>query len=115
MTVSSPVPPDIYEQSQNQTVVQPSNASFSCSANGLPRPSITWLRVVSGSLLPITQSSKYTIVSTPIGEQNQTSTLMILNTSPEDATEYACHAANLEGSTVTTATLTVHGELSTAL
>ena len=109
MFACPPVAPTLYEQPQSQVTVQPSTATFTCSANGLPRPVISWLRIINGSPVPIAQSSKYTIATTPVGAQNQTSTLMILNTSPDDTTAYVCSATNVVGSVNASSTLSVQG------
>ena len=109
--VCLPVAPTFYEQPQSLVIAQPSTATFTCSANGLPRSVITWQRVTNGVSVLITQSSKYTIVATSNGAQNRTSTLMILNTSPGDATTYICTATNVVGSVSTSSTLSVQGKL----
>ena len=102
-----PVAPTLYSQPQSQVIVQPSTATFTCSASGLPRPVFSWLRTVNGSPVPITPSSKYRTVTTPAGTQNQTSSLMILNTSPDDATTYVCKSTNVVGSVNASSTLSV--------
>ena len=102
--------PTIYQEPQNQVTVQQSMATFTCSASGLPRPMMTWLRVVNGQTLTITQS-QYSIVTTPVGTQNQTSTLVVSNTTTNDTTTYICNATNVAGTSNTSATLTVQGEI----
>ena len=103
------VAPTIYQQPQDQVAVKNYTATFTCSTNGLPRPDITWMRVVNGLSLIITATSKYSIATTPIGVQNQTSTLIVSNASFDDATSYICQANNTVGSTDASATLTVQG------
>ena len=107
-----PDSPEIYEQPQNQSVAQPSTATFVCSAVGNPRPTLTWKRLSNGVVTTINQSSKYGIVITSKGDQNQnqTSTLMIFNTSPVDTSQYTCFAENIQGHTQSTVTLSVRGE-----
>ena len=103
-----PDAPTLYEQPQSQVIAQTSTATFTCSASGHPRPVISWLRVVNGSPVPIVPSSKYRIVTT-VGTQNRTSSLMILNTFPDDTTTYVCCATNVIGSVNASSTLTVQG------
>ena len=107
-----PDSPEIYEQPQNQSVAQPSTATFVCSAVGNPKPTLTWQRLSNGVVTTINQSSKYGIVIASTGDQtqNQTSTLMIFNTSPGDTSQYTCFAENIQGHTQSTVTLSVRGE-----
>lgn len=107
--LSPSVAPTIYQQPQDQIIVQPNIATFICSANGLPQPDITWLRVLNGLSLIITASSKYSMVTMPVGTKNQTSTLVVSNTSNDDATTYTCRAENTVSSTDASATLAVQG------
>ena len=101
-----PDSPEIYEQLQNQFVAQPSTATFVCSAVSNPRPTLTWQRLKNGvvTMCTINQSSKYGIVIASTGDQNQnqTSTLMIFNTSPGDTSQYTCFAENIQGHTQST-------------
>ena len=103
------VAPTIYQQLQDQVAIQPNTATFTCSANGLPRPTISWLRQVNGQSLTISQSSKYSIVTAPVGTQSVTSTLTVANTAIDDAVMYTCNATNQAGSADSTGTLTVQG------
>ena len=70
-----------------QTVSQSTEAMFTCSATGRPRPTIQWYREISGSrtLLPDGQSNE--IMS---GTREISSTLTIDPTSPSDVAEYVC-------------------------
>ena len=105
------VAPTIYQQLQDQVAVQPNTATFTCSANGLSRPAISWLRLVNGQQLTISQSSKYSIVTAPVGTQNVTSTLTVSNTAIDDAVSYTCNATNQAGSAASTGSLTVQSKL----
>ena len=88
----------------NPTVISPSNASFTCTAVGLPRPTITWIN--SSSSLPLS-SDTYT---TDGSGRQSTSTLTITNTEPQDAAQYECVASNVVSTVSHSATLTVHGK-----
>ena len=105
--------PNFYEQLQNTSVAEPSSATFTCSAAGHPRPALSWQKLTNGVYTTITQSSKYGITNTPTGDQNQTSTLTIFNSSPQDSTQYVCRAQNILGSSQSMATLSVRGKSST--
>ena len=113
LSFSLSVAPTIYQQLQDQVAVQPNTATFTCSANGFPRPTMSWLRVVNGQSLTISQSSKYSIVTAPVGTENVTSTLTVANTAIDDAVSYTCNATNQAGSADSTGTLTVQSELLT--
>ena len=107
--LSTSVAPTIYQQLQNQVALQPNTATFTCSANGLPQPTISWLRLSNGQSLTITESSKYSIVTKPVGIQNVTSILTVSNTSTDDAVTFTCNATNLAGSANSSSALTVQG------
>ena len=100
---------------QNQSVAEPSTAMFNCSAIGHPRPTLSWQIFSNGVYTTIAQSNKYTVTNTPVGEQNQTSTLTIFNTSPQDSAQYKCNAMNILDSIESTmATLSVLGKSNTS-
>ena len=100
---------------QNQSVAEPSTAKFNCSAIGHPQPTLSWQIFSNGFYTTIAQSNKYIITNTPVGEQNQTSTLTILNTSPQDSAQYKCNAVNtLDSIESTIAILSVLGKSNTS-
>ena len=105
------VAPTIYQQLQDLIAVQPNTATFTCSASGLPQPAISWLRLVNGQQLTISHSSKYSIVTAPVGTQNMTSTLTVSNTAIDDAVSYTCNATNQAGFVASTGSLTVQCKL----
>ena len=109
--------PFIYKLPQNQSVAEPLTAMFNCSATGHPRPTLTWQMFRNGVYTTISQSNKYSITNIPVGEQNQTSTLTIYNTSPQDSAQYECNAMNILGSieSSTMATLSVLGKSNTSV
>ena len=107
--------PFIYELPQNLSVAEPSTAMFNCSATGHPRPTLSWQIFSNGVYTTVSQSNKYAITNAPLGEQNQTSTLTIFNTSPQDSAQYECNAVNVLGSIGSTmATLNVRGKSNTS-
>ena len=92
-----------------QTVTSPAPATFTCSATGRPRPSVSWYRVeldASRTFLSDVQS-----VEMESGERGITSTLTVTPTSAADAANYVCVASNIVGDDEMTANLTVHGNL----
>ena len=99
----STVIPDITQFPVNVTVIQPANASFTCAANAVPLPTIQWMR--NGSTL--SSGSEYNIVTTTNSATN-VSMLTVLSSTPLDAGDYACVAANNISTVTASATLTVH-------
>ena len=51
ITMTLPVVPQILDQPDNLTVVEPEDATFSCLATGRPRPTIAWFRLSDFALL----------------------------------------------------------------
>ena len=99
-----------------QTVVSPNDVSFSCMANGVPAPNITWLRINNSMTLSLDD------VDAPpeilrIDRQYQAdgrtinSTLNFFGVQPEFASNYTCRAVNLLGVDEAVAQLIVHGML----
>ena len=99
----SAVIPDITQFPVNKTVVQPANASFTCAANAVPLPTIQWMR--NGSTLSF--GPDYSIVITTNSSTN-ISMLTVVSSTPLDAGDYACVAANNISTNSTLASLTVH-------
>lgn len=87
----------------DQTVVAPTTATFTCTLKGgEPRADITWFK--SGKPISV-DGTKY--VSSFEGDIAK---LEILNTTPEDTTEYEIMAENKVGKVSSKANLTVNGE-----
>ena len=86
------------------------NASFSCEATGIKRPTISWWREESGGLVQITGVDSRTVIEEQdLGEFSTQSILLVLSTQLFDAGEYTCRAQNLVGTDEATAELIVHG------
>ena len=87
---------------------------FNCTAKSYPGPTIQWLTVKDGIQVPITNSSKYSIVTSVVPYncicQAQASTLTVSFITPYDATQYICRASNSEGTVDSTAILSVQGK-----
>ena len=104
---------NITEMPVNQTVTSPDDATFSCTASGLPRPNITWTSPDSVTLVSGVNDTTITEDDSG-GERSLVSTLYIINASPSSSGEYTCNADNTVGRGDTlimaTASLTVYGE-----
>lgn len=102
------VAPAIVTPPASQIVLQSENATFSCSATGIPRPVLLWERVgVNGSLFP---TENDVLIDEMIGETDIISSLMIVEAQPSDAGLYRCVVFNAINTTSAVATLTVHGK-----
>ena len=93
------------------TITQsPEIATFSCTATGSPRPTITWWRVENGTQTQIVaMDGAYYIADQELGVE-RISTLIIIEADPSDTGLYLCLAENEAGTDNVTAELTVHGK-----
>ena len=105
-----PVAAVITQPLLNLTIVHPDNATFNCSANGLPIPMVSW----SNGTTALNQSEDYVVVTTTNGEENIVSMLIIITADPFDVAVYTCNVTNVVGSDMSSAFLTVHGEMDMA-
>ena len=95
--------PVILEPIQDQTVVAPQTASFTCRLQpGEPRAEVTWY--MGSTVLP-SSGDKYRQLY-----EGDAATLEVLNTEPQDAARYRIEACNKVGEVKSEATLTVHSE-----
>ena len=100
------------------TVVSPNNATLTCVADGVPVPTITWLREVEGATMEIppmvqdntTNVTVLTVTQTQV-DRTTTSTISFFFTQPPFASDYTCRASNLLGSIDQAAVLTVQGKI----
>ncbi len=110
---SSTVAPSISVPPVNVSVVSPDPTLLSCTADGLPSPSIVWLRLDNRTEVVLTTDSVLQI-DTVLAYDNRTvtSNLTLNETQPFRSGVYVCVASNLLGSVRAMAQLTVNGESS---
>ena len=96
-----------------QTIVSPNNVSFSCMANGVPAPNITWLRINNSMLVSLEEvyapDDMLRIDRQFLDGRTIVSTLSFFGVQPEIASNYTCKAVNLAGVDEAVAQLIVHG------
>ena len=94
------------------TVVSPNPAVFTCVADGVSIPVITWWRrELSNSLTQLSSDGvNVTISDRNLTARTRQSNLTILQPQPVDAAEYVCVATNEIGSDTASAVLTVYGK-----
>ena len=104
------VAPVISTPPMNQTAVAGNNVTFMCSAEGLPRPTITWFAVInsSSSIELTTDVVVFSIDNSDAGERGVMSILTITDVQPNMARTYICNATNDVSATQSLAVLTVH-------
>ena len=105
------VGPDITTPPMDQAVVSPDSATFTCVAEGLPRPNITWFMLTGDGPQGLPAGVLVQSVN-GIGDRQVMSTLTISNTQPQVAAMYVCNATNDVNVEFAMATLTVNSELS---
>ena len=110
----SPVPATIMILPINTTMVSPNPAVFTCVANGVLTPVITWRRRESDNSLTQLSSDgvNITITDDDLDSRTRQSNLTILQPQPVDAAEYVCVASNELATNMASAVLTVYGRYS---
>ena len=105
------VPVAIIVPPMDTTVVSPSPAVFTCVADGVTVPLMTWWRwEPSGSLTRLSSDGiNVTIREENLDSRTVRSNLTILQPLPVDAAEYVCMATNELASVTASAVLTVYG------
>ena len=93
------------------SVVSPDPAMFSCTADGVPRPDITWLRVNNGTEMEVLEDSSTQITTTIVNDRLVMSYLTFHETHPFRSGVYVCLATNRLGSSRAMGKLTVNGKL----
>ena len=91
-------------------MVAPDSAMFSCTADSVPIPDITWMRIDNGTESEIISDNSTRINNSPINDRVLMSTLTLSETQPSTSAMYRCVASNLLGSENAVAQLTVNGE-----
>ena len=96
------------------TVNAQSNATFTCSAYSYPAPNIKWYKQLSNdSLMPLTDTTKYSMTTISLGLMNQTNELTIMSITLLAAGTYVCEVTNgVTNTSTSSATLTVLSEFS---
>ena len=98
-------------------MVSPNPAVFTCEADGVSTPEITWWRRESSNSLTQLSSDgiNVTISDRNLDSRTRQSNLTILQPRPVDAAEYVCRATNEITSDTASAVLTVYGKCSDML
>ena len=111
------VPATINVPPMDTTVVSPNPAVFTCEADGVSTPVITWWRRESSNSLTQLSSDgiNVTISDRNFDSRTGQSNLTILWPQPVDAAEYVCRATNEIASNTASAVLTVYGRYSDML
>ena len=111
MSAFTLVPPSIIVPPMNVTVVSPKHAVFTCVADGVTIPAITWWRREFNDSLTQLSSDRInvTISDEDLDPRRVQSTLTILQSQPGDAAEYVCMAINEVDLDTASAALTVYG------
>ena len=105
------VAPNITSPPTDMTVVEPERASFTCVAEGLPRPFITWFLQQDNMTSEISDGLDFNITVTEgSGDRQVTSILTVASVRPSLAGMYICNASNMVDDNTENATLIVHGE-----
>ena len=96
----------------NVSVVSPDPAMFSCTADGVPRPDITWLRVNNGTEMEVMENSNIRISTIALNDRLIMSVLTFTETQPILSGVYVCMATNSLESAREVGELRADGELS---
>jgi len=110
----SSVPATIMIPPINTTVVSPNPAVFTCVADGVLTPVITWwMREPDNSLTQLSSDGvNVTTTEDDLDSRTRQSNLTILQPQPVDAAEYVCVASNELATDMASAVLTVYGRYS---
>ena len=105
------VAPSITVPPMSVSVVSPDPAVFSCTADGVPRPDITWWRANNGTEMEVMEDSFTQITTSPVNGRLIMSILIFNETQPFRSGVYVCSAANILDPARATANLAVNGRL----
>lgn len=101
-----PEPPQIVRQLQPQTATSGRSVRFAVLVSGIPLPQVSWYK--DSEVLFSGPKHKF------LHDQEE-HTLLLLDTTPEDAGVYSCQAQNEYGEDMSSALLTVEGKRSKEL
>ena len=90
--------------------MSPDPAMFSCTADGVPRPDITWWRVSNGTEMEVMENSNIRISTIALNDCLITSVLTFTETQPILSGVYICMATNSLESAREVGELTADGE-----
>ena len=106
------VGPVITRPPRDDLVVSGSNVSFICSAEGLPRPSITWFALTDAGPMELVPGPLFSFeITEGPGERNITGIVTLINVQPIRGRSYTCNSTNIVSEVHSTVVLTVHSEL----
>ena len=105
------VTPNILIPPSNAIVLDPNGISFTCMAEGFPRPTISWFRVQNNVVSRISNDTDFTTFESDTGTQQVTSVLTLVSVRPSLAGEVICNASNIVDYDSQSATLTVNSKL----
>ena len=95
----------------NRTIVELNTVSFTCDAEGFPRPNIVWFIQQDGIPIKLTNDTDFTIITANgSGDRQMTSTLTVASVRPSLAGIYICNASNVVDDDAQDATLIVHSK-----
>ena len=105
------VGPTITTGPRNETVVDPNPAYFNCTAEGVPRPDISWIVMQNGMMLEISSNlADFNVTILEAGDRQATSILRVNSARPALAAIYTCLASNVVRNTTESASLLVHSK-----
>lgn len=101
----------IFQHPQNVFIIAGDPGKMSCSASGLPRPTIRWYKLTENGDLPLPANGNHKISVDFTGAKVSTSHLTISVSLLADVASYFCAASNIIGSaTSDSALLTVNSK-----
>ena len=91
--------------------MDPEETSFTCVAEGLPRPTVSWFFQQNDVTLETSNTSYFSIdVMNGSGDRQVMSTLTVTSVRPSLAGRYICNASNMVSVDTEAASLVVHSK-----
>ena len=85
--------PELIGVPQNQSTDIGANVTFSCTATGLPRPNISWIK--NSDSFALQSNPRVTFINDPLDDtETMQSQLFITRVKRDDFSEYQCEAKN---------------------